>query len=262
MIKKMQKLVRKYGSVLKAYRSRGGRAVGAMAAGGLVFAAGAFIGLSCLLMSFTEASFADGAMLGGALAVLGLAVILIGAGKQRARISRYLDFYQSVTGYSAEELQAADRELMGPGVVTIAGKTNRAKEEVIFMITEHYFMSVWPNKGCYLVKLEDIVAAFHSCQIPYISIYLEGLFVISKRDVEGKGRVNPLTKKQYSGHYNAITNGQRNAETVCRRAVEEIAKRAPHVIRQQYIMVNGEKFDLLSMDNWQEGWRKILKEQA
>lgn len=254
MIEKMQKLVRKYGSVLKAYRSRGGRAVGAMAVGSIVLAGGILL----LLRSFLRTSFAEGVVPGGALALLGLLVILIGAGKHRARIRCYLDYYQRETGYSAEELQAADRELMGAGAATIVGKTNRAKEEVIFMFTEHYFMSVWPNKGCYLVKLEDIVAAFYSCQIPYISIYLEGLYVISKRDVGGKGRKNPLTKKQCGGYYNAIMNGQQNAEEVCRRAAEEIAKRVPNVIRQQHIVVNGEKFDLLSMKNWREDWNRIL----
>lgn len=254
MIEKMQKLVRKYGSVLKAYRSRGGRAVGAIAVGSIVFAVGALI----LFVSFIGESFAERAMTGGALAVFGLLIILIGAGMHRKRVRCYLDFYQHETGYSAEELQTADRELMGAGVTTIIGKTNRAKEEVICMITEHYLMSVWPNKGCYLVKLEDIVAAFYSCQIPYISIYLEGLYVISKRDVEGKGRINPLTKKQCGGYYNAIMNGQQNAEADCKRTVEEITKRVPNVIRQQHIVVNGEKFDLLSMKNWQEDWKKIL----
>lgn len=254
MIEKMQKLVRKYGSVLKAYRSRGGRAMWAMAVGSIVLAGGILL----LLQSFIKTSFAEGVVPGGGLALLGLLTILIGAGKHRTRVRRYLDFYQRETGYSAEELQAADRELMGAGAATIVGKTNRAKEEVIFMFTEHYFMSVWPNKGCYLVKLEDIVAAFYSCQIPYISIYLEGLYVISKRDVGGKGRTNPLTKKQCGGYYNAIMNGQQNAEEVCRRAAEEIAKRVPNVIRQQHIVVNGEKFDLLSMKNWQEDWNRIL----
>lgn len=180
---KMQKLARKYGSVLKAYRSEGGRAVWTMMVGSMVFIGGTFITLLCLLMSA-----ADGAMLGGALAILGLLVILIGEENHRARIRSYLDFYQSETGYSAEELYAADRELMGPEVVMIVGKTDRGREKVMFMITEHYFMSVWPNMGCYLVKLEDIVAVFHFFQIPIISVYLQGLCVISKRDVEGKGR--------------------------------------------------------------------------
>ena len=263
MIEKMRKLVGKYGSVLQAYRSRGGRAVGAMAAGSVVFAGGVFIVLVLLLPSFPEKSFSEesveGVLLGGGLALLGLLVILIGAVKHRARIRCYLDFYQRRTGYSVEELQAADRELMGAGVMTIAGKTNRAKEEVMFMITEHYLMSVWPQKGCYLVRLEDIVAVFYSCQIPFISIYVEGLYVISKRDVAGKGQINPLTKKQCGGYYNAIMNGQQNAEAVCMNMVEEIARRVPHVIRQQHIVVNGEKFDLLSLQNWREDWNRILR---
>lgn len=253
MIKKMQKLVRKYGSVLKAYRSRGGGAVGAMAVGIMLFV----IGIILILLFFLT-SGVNGLTTGCAFAVPGLLLTLLGVILRGARVRGYLNYYQSETGYSAEELQAADRELMGPGTYVIAGRTNRAKMEVVFMITEHYFMSVWPNKGCYLVKLEDIVAIFHSCQIPYISVNLEGLHVISKRDVAGMGQKNPLTKKQYGGYSNAIMGEQQNAEEMCMKAVEEIARRVPHVIRYQNIVVNGEKFDLLSMDNWQEGWRRIL----
>lgn len=48
------------------------------------------------------------------------------------------------------------------------------------------------------------------------------------------------------------------AEAVCMKALEETAKRVPHVIRRQYIVANGEKFDLLSLNNWQEDWARIL----
>lgn len=253
MTKKLQKMVRKYDSVLKTYRSRGGGPAGAMAAGIMLSA----VGIIMMLLFFLT-SGVSGLRIGGIFAVLGLLLTLLGVILRRVRVRDYLTFYQSETGYSAEEVQAADRELMGPGTLVIAGKTNRAKEEVMFMITEHYFMSVWPNKGCYLVKLEDIVAVFHSCQIPFISMYLEGLYVISKRDVAGKGELNPLTDKQCGGYYNAIMGEQQNAEAVCMGVVDEIAKRMPHVIRQQHIVVNGEKFDLLSLDDWQADWARIL----
>lgn len=253
MTQSVQKMIRKHGSVLKAYRSRGGGPAGVMAAGIMLFA----VGIIMMLLFFLT-SGVNGLRIGGIFVVLGLLLALLGLFLRRARGRDYLNFYQSETGYSAEEVQAADRELMGPGALVIAGKTNRAKEEVMFMLTEHYFMSVWPNKGCYLVKLEDIVAVFHSCQIPFISMYLEGLYVISKRDVAGKGEPNPLTNKQCGGYYNAIMGEQQNAEAVCRGVVDEIAKRMPHVIRQQHIVVNGEKFDLLSMNNWQADWARIL----
>lgn len=253
MTENLQKMVNRHGSVLKAYRARGGGAAGAIAGGVTLFISGVLLGGVSMLGLGTR-----GLVIGAAFWAPGLLLIILGTVMRNKRINGYLDYYQKETGYSAGELQAADRELMGPGVGVIAGKTNRAKEEVMFMITEHYFMSVWPNKGCYLVKLEDIVAAFHSCQIPFISMYLEGLYVISKRDVAGKAQVNPLTKKQYNGYYNAIMSEQQNAEAVCMEAVEEIAKRVPHVIRHQHIVVNGENFDLLSMNNWQADWARIL----
>ena len=43
-------------------------------------------------------------------------------------------------------------------------------------------------------------------------------------------------------------------------AVEEIARRAPHVITSQNIMVDNMRYNLLSMDNWQADWAKILGE--
>ncbi len=39
-----------------------------------------------------------------------------------------------------------------------------------------------------------------------------------------------------------------------------MVKRAPHIITSQYISVKGIKYNLLSMDNWQEDWARILEE--
>ena len=51
---------------------------------------------------------------------------------------------------------------------------------------------------------------------------------------------------------------QRDAQATCLEAVEEIAKRAPHVITNQNIIVDNVRYNLLSMDNWQADWARIL----
>lgn len=255
MTKGLQKLVNKHSSVLKAYRSQGGGGAGMAAGGWVLLVCGILLGGVCLLVT-TRAALVTG----GAFGIPGLLLVLLGKSKHKKRVNNYLDFFQKETGYSVEELQQADRELAGPGAVTIVSKTNRAKEEVLFMITDHYFMSVWPVMGCYLVKLDDIVAAFHSVQIPGIDGYREGLHVISRQDISKPGRKNPYTKKEYEGFTNSLMGEQRNASVPCLEAVEEIASRAPHVITNQNIMVNGMHYNLLSMDNWQADWAKILGE--
>lgn len=53
---------------------------------------------------------------------------------------------------------------------------------------------------------------------------------------------------------------QRHCQQTCMEVLEEMVKRAPHIITSQNIAVNGVPYNLLSMDNWQEDWRRILEE--
>lgn len=255
MTKGLEKSVNKRGSVLKAFRSQGGGAAGAIAGGVTLLIFGVLLGGISMLGLGVR-----GMLIGAVFCAPGLLLIIPGVIKRNKRINSYLDFYQKETGYSVEELQQADQEMMSADKVCIVSKTDRAKEEVLFMISAHYFLSVWPVKGCYLVKLEDIVAAFHSCQIPGIGGYREGVHIISRQDIKKNGTKNPFTGKQYEGYTNSLMGEQRDAEKTCRETVEEIAKRAPHVITYQNIMVNGVQYNLLSMDNWQADWARILSE--
>ena len=255
MTKGLQKSVKKHGSVLKAFRSQGGGGAGLMAGGWVLLIFGMILGLICVL-----ALGVRGLLVGAFMWAPGLLMVLGGHGMYRKRLNKYLDFYQKETGYSMEELQEADRELMGNGAVAIVSKTDRGREEVLFMITDHYFLSIWPVKGCYLLKLDDIVAAFHSAQIPGIGGYCEGVQIISREDTKKPVQKNPFTKKEYEGFKNSLMSEQRNAQVTCMEAVEEIARRAPHVITSQNIMVDNMRYNLLSMDNWQADWARILGE--
>lgn len=255
MTKGLQKSVKKHGSVLKAFRSQGGGGAGLMAGGWVLLIFGMILGLICVL-----ALGVRGLLVGAFMWAPGLLMVLGGHGMYRKRLNKYLDFYQKETGYSMEELQEADRELMGNGAVAIVSKTDRGREEVLFMITDHYFLSIWPVKGCYLLKLDDIVAAFHSAQIPGIGGYRQNLFVISRQEIGKKGVENPFTKKEYEGFECGMMSEQRHCQQTCAEAIEEMIRRAPHIITNQNIAVDGVTYNLLSMNNWQEDWRRILGE--
>lgn len=257
MTRSMQKSIAKHGSVLKAFRSQGGGGAGLMAGGIVLVVAGVPLGLLCLL-----ALGSRGLLVGAFFAVPGLLLILWGMSLRKKRLANYLEFYKKDTGYSEAELQEADRELMSPDAVKIGGKMDNSggKEGIIFMVTEHYFLAIWPVYGAYLRKLDDIVAAFYSAQIPGIGGYRQNLFVISRQEIAKKGEKNPFTKKEYQGFECGMMSEQRHCQQTCAEVLEEMIKRAPHIITSQNIAVNGVPYNLISMDNWQMDWARILGE--
>lgn len=256
MTNDLQKKVTKYGSVLKAYRSQGGGGLGLFAGGITLLIFGVLLGLLMAIVNVI-----GGLVVFAFFAVLGLPMILGGNAMNKKRLAGYLEYYQKQNGYSAEELQEADRELMSPDAVKIVNKTDRSggKKETVFFITEHYFLSAWPVNGCYLRKLEDIVAAFYSNQIPGIGGYRQNLFVINSQDILEQGLINEFTKKQYRGFENGLLISQGNCYEICQEVLEEMAKRAPHIITSQNIAVKGIRYNLLSMEDWKRDWAKILE---
>lgn len=119
---------------------------------------------------------------------------------------------------------------------------------------------MWAVKGCYLRKLDDIVAAFYSNEVPGINGYRQSLFIITRQDTKKPGEKNSYTGKQYLGFENGMLTMQRDCRNTCSEVLNEMVKRAPHIITSQYISVKGTKYNLLSMDNWQEDWARILEE--
>ena len=149
---------------------------------------------------------------------------------------------------------------MRPDAVKIGSKIDDGRKQVVYIITEHYFLSVWAVKGCYLRKLDDIVADFYSNEIPGNGGYRQSLFIITRQDTKKPGVKNPYTGKQYLGFENGMLRMQRDCKNVSLEVIHEMVKRAPHIITSQYISVKGIKYNLLSMDNWQEDWARILEE--
>lgn len=257
MTKDLKKKVDKYGSVLAAFRSQGGAGKGLMAGGISLFICGAMLG-GLLMIS----NVVGGIVVFGIFIFPGLAMFVPGLVLDKKRQAGYLEYYQKQTGYSLEDLREADRELLSPDAVKIISKTNRSagKRETVFFITPHYFLSIWPIYGCYLRKLDDIVAAFYSNEIPGINGYRQNLFIITRQDAHSKGRKNEYTGKQYAGFENGQLTDLKNCREICDEALSEMAVRAPHIITSQYIVVKGVKYNLLSMDNWQGDWACILEE--
>lgn len=256
MTKDLRKKVDKYGSVLAAFRSQGGGGKGLMAAGIMLIVIAVVLGGLLMLVRLVGGLVAFAVM-----AVPGLAMLLPGIALDKKRQAGYLEYYQKETGYTLEELKEADRELLRSDAVKIVCKTDRmaGKKETAFMITEHYFLSIWPVKGCYLRKLDDIVAAFYSNEIPGIGGCRQNLFIITRQDTREKGVENVYAGKQYGGFENGQLTNQKNCREICNEVIAEMTARAPHIITSQYIVVKGVRYNLLSMDNWQRDWTNILE---
>lgn len=256
----MQRKVNKYGSVLKAFRSQRDISTVSLLTFGICLVPW---GLLLLIVAASEPDGEAGALVASAVMVgLGLLSLVAGAVLRVVRIKNYLSFYEKQTGYSLRDLQEADNELMSYSAVKIGERMQyyAVKPVLMYIVTKHYFFAVGSAKGAYLRKLEDIVAAFYSCQIPQgvSSVYREGLFVISRQEIMGKPRKNRITKKWYGGFESGMMALSEGCDKLCGEILEEMRKGAPYIIPYQNIVVNGVQYDLMSMNNWQADWARIL----
>lgn len=261
-----QRDAQKYGSMLKALRGQD-PSLGSMAL--LVFEGAAAAVCVFILVNTIAESLDMGVTLFfvAFFACIGLLLELARRILHTSKAGDYLYFFQDQTGYTVEELEEADRELMGPGVVSIGEiQQNLGRKPVLmYLITEHYFLSLGTTNGAYLRKLEDIVAAFHSCQIPQwvpqSNVGMgEGLYLISRQDIYGSPRRNGLTNKWCGGYGYGLVQVSGGWEKLCGEVLEEMRMRAPHIIPCQKVMADGITYDLLSLDDWRGDWARILGE--
>lgn len=249
---RLQKKAAKCGSVLKACRVQNAKGSALLLVWGIYFIVCGILfgGISALEIG------AAGWFITATASAVGVVLLLL----RKMHIGNYLSYYQRQTGYSVEELQNADRELMSYSAVKIGDVTERTgkKPVLMFIVTDHYFLSVGSIKGTYLRRLDDIVAAFYSCQIPQRGGYRQGLFVIARQDLQKKPSKNRMTKKWYGGYESGIMVWVRDCEKLCREILTEMTGRAPRIIPYQNIVVNGIQYNLMSLDNWQADWARIL----
>lgn len=249
---RLQKKVTKCGSVLKACRMQDRRGPVVLLILGIYFIACGILFGGISVIEIGTAGWISTAI----SSVIGVAMLLF----RNVNVGNYLAYYQRQTGYSAEELRNADRELMSCYAVMIGDVTEQTgkKPVLMFIVTDHYFLSVGSIKGTYLRRLDDIVAAFYSCQIPQRGGYRQGLFVISRQDLQKKPSKNRMTKKWYGGYESGIMVWARDCEKLCQETLTEMTGRAPHIIPYQNIVVNGMQYNLMSLDNWQADWARIF----
>lgn len=258
---RLQKKVKRYGSVLKAYRKQDSLGTVLLLILGIYVMA--FMGmLTPFALFFEPEDAAIWLIMDAVFAGIGLIMLLIRALVRAGRARNYLSYYQKQTGYSEKELQEADRELMGHSAVKLGEvpQVLSRKPALMYIVTGHYILAVSQRNGCYLRKLDDIVAAFHSCQIPQgvFAMRHEGLFLISRQDIDRKPKKNRITKKWYGGFDGGPAALAGSWDRFCAEILEEIGKRMPRFIPFQNIVVNGIRYDLLSLQNWREDWNRIL----
>lgn len=230
--KEYQKLL-KAGSILKGLRSSKGGGLGCIG-GGVTLALFGLL-LFLLLGPFFLCLFG----------VPGVILILVGLRLKHKRDSSYLSYYQKQTGFSEGELRSVDRELAAPNVHIIgyikAGAVN--EHGIACFITEHYFVT----EGYYVRRLEDMIAAAYTDRmVPDGEHVIFGLLCLSKQDKE----VCFMT-------FGAASDKK---EELCLEIIEELARRNPKLLCQEYIQCGDREYELMTESReilrlYQEGRR-------
>lgn len=162
----------KNGRILWALRNRGGLAKGCMAGGVAFLVCGVLI---ALLMAV--AGLAAGELLLLLVcAIPALPLILGGLICQKYKMSRYLKYYQKLTGFDMEELKQIEEELGASDMVLygnvpeMSGTGASEKHPMVAcMITRHYFVMPMAMDKSYIRRLSDMLLATYSRRIPGIN---------------------------------------------------------------------------------------------
>ena len=112
--KSLRKKTAKYGSLLKAYRTEGSKGVFWYSSGIVIMFLGLILGAVMAIFDIYV-----GMMFFGILVGAGAIFYLIGKIIRGKMVENYMEYYQEETGYSVEELQEADKELMSQNAVMI-----------------------------------------------------------------------------------------------------------------------------------------------
>lgn len=216
--KEYQKLL-KGGSVLKGLRSSKGGGLGCIA-GGVTLAVFGLL-LFLMLGPFFLCLFG----------VPGVILILVGQRLKHKRDSSYLSYYQEQTGFSEGELLAIDRELAAPDVHIIGYIREGAVNQhgIACFITEHYFVT----ESYYVRRLEDMIAvAYTERMIPDGEHVIFGLLCLSKQDKEAR--------------FMTFGTAPDKKEGLCLEIIEELARRNPKLLCQEYVKCDDRKYELMT----------------
>lgn len=219
----------KNGRILWALRNRGGLAKGCMAGGVAFLVCGVLI---ALLMAVAGLA-AGGLLLLLVCAIPALPLILGGLICQKYKMSRYLKYYQKLTGFDMEELKQIEEELGASDMVLygnvpeMSGTGASEKHPMVAcMITRHYFVMPMAMDKSYIRRLSDMLLATYSRRIPGINGYKQGLVFLSRKDD--------------SPYINALLT-----RDVCGEIISELQARVPGLIPTERFAYEGRTYDII-----------------
>lgn len=230
----IQQNMAKDGSFLKGLRCQTGIGTGLIAGGLCFLIPGVALFIPFLGMSTVQGAFCILGMLG----IPGLILTVLGFALKSRQKNGWKAYYQKTTGFSEAELEQVDRELMAPDMVTIGNRRAGEGEKAPFYycyVTQHYFVMPLLAAGCQITRMEDIVAAAYSNEIP--ANYQPN----SKKELWVKSGFLYLTvhDREKEPMFNGFLDAQSGGELT-----EEILKRNPLVIAAQKFKVGDRTYDM------------------
>lgn len=224
MLKPIDQDFKKYcvssdGSFLKKVRSIGGGGSATMYMGFIIAAA-------AVLLAFLSRDVMEGSAMAViiAVAVAGLILGIAGTVLSKKRLTTYLEYFSSISGYSPAELQEFDREVQESGCRydSMDKKLGKNSASFSWVVTKNWFKPI--NQGP--VRIRDLAAAFYAGELHYNKChYVQTLIMV---DVNGKlsGVQGWNYNREETDHF-----------------VRELAKANPALITSRKIRFNDREYD-------------------
>lgn len=219
----------KDGDVLRRMRDVGGGGKGCMAGGITLLVFAVLLGAPSLLASLKAAL-----VVGGFFGIPGLLLILLGRSMQKKKLKNYLSYYQEATGFDEQELKKVEQEIMAPDMIMIGNVPEENRQgaseknpQISCMITAHYFVAPMLMGESYIRRIEDMILATYSQEIPGTGGYKHGLVFLSKKDMDA--------------YMNAFLTRE-----VCGEVIRALQAKKPDLITSQRFEYGGRKFDVIT----------------
>ena len=220
----------KDGNVLRRMRDAGGAGKGCIAGGIVLLVFAVLLSAPCLIAGLGKAAVA----VGGFFMAPGFFLVFLGRGMQTKKVTNYLTYYREATGFDEQELRKVEQEIMAPSMVMIGNVPTENRQgaseknpQISCMITDHYFVVPLLMGESYIRRIEDMVLAAYSQEIPGINGYQHGLIFLSKKDTDA--------------YKNAFL-----AREACGEVIGALQARKPDLITSQRFEYGGRHFDAVT----------------
>ena len=217
-----KKCISKGGSYLEKRRSIGGVGAG-IVAGSAVLLAAAILLLLMMAASGNADLIVMGVVLGGGISLFCLAFILLGIFMNKKRRAGYMEYFVKHTGYSREELEAFDREVLLPDSLysTTDGKLRSNSALACDLVTRNWLSMAIHEP----VRVTDVAVAFYSDEVAYASNKWEHVMFVLLSHGE---LVHQQCKEEYAMDL-----------------IQELKKRNPGLICSRCFKVDGKLVDCI-----------------